>query len=775
MRLRMGHLWDFNVHSGPPLTFVRARAIIYPTQLVLSWIAHGGGRGVVTLALVNCTKVRGLVLSGILFLVQPPSPLSLLGLHPSPPISRSTPSTGSLRSEQTEPTTRNSSTQGSRFTTFLPPQPEILINLIRLLHRLCFRHVRSSIPNVFASPAPARNFPRTSHPKDLCLLDPPAAVLCRPPANLHSHLPAHAIFRDASLAECLVLCQTYDHAISKLSFYDTYDLTPSFVCYSIVHYACIRLIRNGPTWFAHQGLVRLLFSAFVSNQVGIVQPLQRVFHALQLCIFQLAAAQDSQAPTWSFNLRYAPFSFPPPNGHLWSLNVHSGSPFTYVRTLAILYPTQLVLSWIAPGGGRGVVTLDLVNCTEVRSVPSPAHHSAQNDIGSIAAREQSAAPGADNLIEILCPFQLLYGDGVERLAAESARERVRWVGAIWDALSRATTIAAQSTRASSPPLSLRLTPSIRSLRSEQTEQTSRTTSTEGSRSTTFLPPQSEIPTIRSPSISSESFTGSASSVSGPRFRTSTLASASIFGPRSETQSVVSARSVTDTQSFTSPRTIATESQSLFSPRSGTDSRSVVSSRSGTESQSAVSSRSGTETQSAVSASSRSTDFRSPATQPSAMSGTPVTQSTELRSSSSVTSDSLTEGRTPSRRTGTFRSPSAFTGPRSAMTFLSPTFTGTGTFTRSLDDSVLSSGADSFASEGLKLARSISVLASLLVDPSVLAPVRQSVEVLRWSSVLHLRLVELDPGAPGDLDQILHQAMKAPPKARRPATSPELLL
>ncbi|KAG8911405.1 hypothetical protein FRC01_005726 [Tulasnella sp. 417] len=184
------------------------------------------------------------------------------------------------------------------------------------------------------------------------------------------------------------------------------------------------------------------------------------------------------------------------------------------------WPPLQLSSWIAPGGGRGIVTLDLVNCTAVRSVPSPAHHSVQNDIGSIAAREQSAAPGTDNLFDILCPFQLLYGDGVERLAAESARERVRWVGAIWDALSRATTIAAQSTQASSPPLSLCSTPSIRSLRSEQTEQTEQTsctTSTKGSRSMTFLPLQSEIPIIHSASISSESFTGSASSVSGPRF------------------------------------------------------------------------------------------------------------------------------------------------------------------------------------------------------------------------------------------------------------------
>ena len=94
---------------------------------------------------------------------------------------------------------------------------------------------------------------------------------------------------------------------------------------------------------------------------------------------------------------------------------------------------MILLSWIAPGGGRGIVTLDLLNCTEVRSVPSPTHPSAREDVGTIAAREQRlhAEGERGELMEILCPFQLLYDDGVERLAAESARERVRWVGAIW--------------------------------------------------------------------------------------------------------------------------------------------------------------------------------------------------------------------------------------------------------------------------------------------------------------------------------------------------------
>ena len=100
---------------------------------------------------------------------------------------------------------------------------------------------------------------------------------------------------------------------------------------------------------------------------------------------------------------------------------------------------MLLLSWIAPGGGRGIVTLDLLNCTEVRSVPSPTHPTARDDIGTIAAQAQvDGQDGPDlghlgdmNLMETLCPFQLLYSDGIERLGAESARERVRWVSAVW--------------------------------------------------------------------------------------------------------------------------------------------------------------------------------------------------------------------------------------------------------------------------------------------------------------------------------------------------------
>ncbi|KAF8121683.1 hypothetical protein EV363DRAFT_1560376 [Boletus edulis] len=131
-------------------------------------------------------------------------------------------------------------------------------------------------------------------------------------------------------------------------------------------------------------------------------------------------------------------------GDLWYLNVHSGPPYCWQRCEALLYPHMLLLSWIAPAGGRGGVMLDLLNCTEVRSVPSPSHPSAKEDVGTIAARAQIAEGSCPPLMELLCPFQLLYSNGVERLAAESARQRTRWVGAIWDALDHSVTLPSRS-------------------------------------------------------------------------------------------------------------------------------------------------------------------------------------------------------------------------------------------------------------------------------------------------------------------------------------------
>jgi len=96
---------------------------------------------------------------------------------------------------------------------------------------------------------------------------------------------------------------------------------------------------------------------------------------------------------------------------------------------------MLLLSWLAPGGGRGIVALDLLNCTSVQSTPSPTHPSARDDVGTIAARQQSGEPGGLPLMDMLVPFQMLYADGVERLAAESLLERQKWVNRLWCVIS----------------------------------------------------------------------------------------------------------------------------------------------------------------------------------------------------------------------------------------------------------------------------------------------------------------------------------------------------
>ncbi|KAF8132961.1 hypothetical protein EV363DRAFT_1449161 [Boletus edulis] len=190
-------------------------------------------------------------------------------------------------------------------------------------------------------------------------------------------------------------------------------------------------------------------------------------------------------------------------GDLWYLNVHSGPPYCWQRCEALLYPHMLLLSWIAPAGGRGSVTLDLLNCTEVRSIPSPSHPRAKEDVGTIAARAQIAEGSCPPLMELLCPFQLLYSDGVERLAADSARQRTRWISAIWDALDHSVTLPSRS-EPGSP------TGSIGTIRTMMM-----TTSTSGSgsglASTVFVPPLHTIPSLSDlHTFSDSSSTGSLS-------------------------------------------------------------------------------------------------------------------------------------------------------------------------------------------------------------------------------------------------------------------------
>jgi hypothetical protein len=59
------------------------------------------------------------------------------------------------------------------------------------------------------------------------------------------------------------------------------------------------------------------------------------------------------------------------------------------RSQALLYLHLLLLSWLTPGGGRGIVGLDLINCQSVQSTPSLGHPAAREDVGSVAARAQA--------------------------------------------------------------------------------------------------------------------------------------------------------------------------------------------------------------------------------------------------------------------------------------------------------------------------------------------------------------------------------------------------
>ncbi|KAJ9476694.1 PH domain-containing protein [Pseudozyma hubeiensis] len=110
-------------------------------------------------------------------------------------------------------------------------------------------------------------------------------------------------------------------------------------------------------------------------------------------------------------------------GALYYFNVHDPNP-RWLRVKAVLLPSAVAMSWIPTGGGRENVVLDLRACREVHSVPSPDHPSSVSDVGAASARRQG--------LDRISPFQLIFDDGVERLAAETAKERVQWVTSVWD-------------------------------------------------------------------------------------------------------------------------------------------------------------------------------------------------------------------------------------------------------------------------------------------------------------------------------------------------------
>jgi hypothetical protein len=61
-------------------------------------------------------------------------------------------------------------------------------------------------------------------------------------------------------------------------------------------------------------------------------------------------------------------------GTLWYLHVCSGDEcFRWIKCKAVLFRSQLQLTWVEAAGGNAIISLDLLNCHEVRSVPLLNH------------------------------------------------------------------------------------------------------------------------------------------------------------------------------------------------------------------------------------------------------------------------------------------------------------------------------------------------------------------------------------------------------------------
>ncbi|KAJ6456340.1 hypothetical protein C8R47DRAFT_1248862 [Mycena vitilis] len=183
-------------------------------------------------------------------------------------------------------------------------------------------------------------------------------------------------------------------------------------------------------------------------------------------------------------------------------NVHAPPPFRRQRCQALLYPHLLLLSWLAPGGRRGIVGLDLIS-SSVQSTPSLGPPAAREDVGTVAAREQS---GVDTLAGLLVPFQMVYEDSGQRLAAESLFCRDRSGEAVHCPLTLAESSAGssvldadesvnESESAGSEGSKPSRTASIRKILSVDSAASASSIGSNGCRSTVFVPPLSELPEI----------------------------------------------------------------------------------------------------------------------------------------------------------------------------------------------------------------------------------------------------------------------------------------
>ena len=60
---------------------------------------------------------------------------------------------------------------------------------------------------------------------------------------------------------------------------------------------------------------------------------------------------------------------------------------------------------------------------EWRVLYSPLHSLARDDVGTLTVSQQTNNRDGQSLMDTLVPFEMLFADGVERLAAESLLER----------------------------------------------------------------------------------------------------------------------------------------------------------------------------------------------------------------------------------------------------------------------------------------------------------------------------------------------------------------
>lgn len=120
-------------------------------------------------------------------------------------------------------------------------------------------------------------------------------------------------------------------------------------------------------------------------------------------------------------------------GLLWYLHVNDASGPKWVRCRANLQQTSLQLSWTEPGHGRYSARLNLLECTAVQSTPTPSHASMAQDVGTTAWKRILLSTEAS--YEDIFPIFLIYSDGIERVATNTLRDRLNWVGSLWNVLN----------------------------------------------------------------------------------------------------------------------------------------------------------------------------------------------------------------------------------------------------------------------------------------------------------------------------------------------------